>query len=148
MTTSSQVNPFSILQSAEQPSPLTVLPSSHSCPLVLSTANKRPSPHAVAQGPPVVGHIGPRRQNDEQPSPLPPVASSHCSDPSLMPLPHTVVVHVVGPTQPAKSAGGCVHIQPSGSPAGLLSRRQTELHPSPSTVLPSSHCSFPASTPS
>src|SRR5450432_3723084 len=114
--TVSQVNPFSIMHFEEQPSPSTVLPSSHSLP---SPANRRPLPQTFMQPPPATGHLGSIRQKGEQPSPVTLLPSSHCSEPSGLPLPQTLVVQVVGPTQPpappsaAAAAVGDVHNQPS-----------------------------------
>src|SRR5579863_4888251 len=164
--TSVQTKPGSILQSEEQPSPLTVLPSSH-C-FVVSPGNSSPLPHTVVHAPGPVGHLGSRRQKGEQPSPVTSLPSSHCSEPSTILSPQVVVVQVVGPLQvsaappsappseppsaapPSTTNGtvGVVHTQPSGCEAGLLSSVQSEEQPSPSTVLPSSHCSLPATLPS
>ncbi len=93
-----QVKPSSILQSEEQPSPLTALPSSHA-----SVPSKRPSPHFVVQPPPVGGQVGSAIQLAVHPSPrsLFLVAGSQPSEPSTTPLPHTVA------WQPA-----VVHTQP------------------------------------
>src|SRR5437868_5081023 len=125
VVTSLHVKPFSMWQSLPQPSPLTVLPSSHSWPLSLSMARKRPSPHAVAQGPPPGGQTGSSRQKGEQPSPVVALPSSHCSEPSFFLSPHVVLAHVVGPVQPL--AFGEVQSQPSGSATGRLSSRQIAL---------------------
>src|SRR5579863_10361345 len=125
--------PGSILQSAEQPSPLTVLPSSHCFP---SPGRSKPLPQTLVQAPPIGGQDGSRRQKGEQPSPLTVLPSSHCSDPSLMLFPQTVVVQVVGPVQPL-AAFGEVQSHPSGCDAGLLSSVQMALQPSPSVLLPS-----------
>src|SRR6185436_9143153 len=131
-----QEKPRSILQSAEQPSPETVLPSSHSWPLVLSMGKSSPSPQTVVQGPPAGGQVGSRRHRGEQPSPASLLPSSHGSEPSRTPLPHTV-----------RWQGwlGCGQIQPELSPVSIA---QVGLQPSPAVVLPSSHCSGASRTPS
>src|SRR5579862_7196772 len=139
------VNPGSILQSDEQPSPFTVLPSSHCLP---SPVRIKPLPHTLVQAPPAAAHLGSRRQNGEQPSPVTSLPSSHCSEPSTLPFPHTVVVHVVGPLHiagdppslppsapTAPPVTGEVQTHPSGTLAGLLSSVQLALQPSPSVVL-------------
>jgi hypothetical protein len=64
-----------------------------------------------------------------------------------LPFPQTVVVHTVGPTQPPAPLA-LVHDQPSACVGGLLSSVHSGLQPSPATVLPSSHCSAPATLPS
>src|SRR5258707_8526193 len=142
-TVSVQANPGSILQLLEQPSPLTVLPSSHSWPFCLSMGSSNPSPQAVAQAPPAAGQTGSSRQNGEQPSPVFEFLSSHCSLPSRLPSPHIVPVQVVGPMQPL-ACTVVAHFQPSAPVAGLLSSAQVGVQPSPAALLPSSHCSLPA----
>src|SRR3954463_4306801 len=72
-------------QFAEQPSPLTLLPSSQ-----FSLALLEPSPHC-SQGWPGNGHDQPppcSLQAEVQPSPSTLLPSSHCSLLSLAPLPH------------------------------------------------------------
>src|SRR5262245_58244133 len=73
--------------------------------------------------------------------------SSHCSLPSTILLPQVVVVQVVGPMQLFACVGD-EHFQPSAPVTGLLSRAHVGLQPSPAVVLPSSHCSVPATFPS
>src|SRR5450432_1297039 len=148
-----QLKPSSFLHFEEQPSPSTVLPSSQFVGSIRSAGRSRPSPQADMQGPPVGGQTGSRRQNGEQPSPVTMLPSSHCSEPSLILFPQVVVVHVVGPTQPAAPpsappAAGDVQLQPSATATGLPSSVHCALQPSPSTMLPSSHCSLPATLPS
>src|SRR5262245_11638134 len=121
-----QVKPGSIVHVAEQPSPPTVLPSSHS---FLSPGNSRPLPHTVLHGPPPGGHTGSRRQSGEHPSPVTVLPSSHCSEPSCLPLPQVVAAHTVGPVQPPAPLA-LVHDQPSAFVAARLSRVQSGLQPS------------------
>src|SRR5580692_7712715 len=107
-----------------QPSPETMLPSSHcSAPAMM------PSPHALAthfvSG---VGHCHPGSSMhvDEQPSPDTALPSSHVSLPVTLPSPHlTVETHGASGWGQTKFA----------------SSWHSELQPSPETVLPSSHCS-------
>src|SRR5690242_425636 len=120
------VKPGSILHSDEQPSPLTVLPSSHS---FLSPGSSRPLPHTVLHAPPPGGHTGSRRQSGEQPSPVTVLPSSHCSEPSALPFPQTVAVHTVGPVQPPAPLA-LVQDQPSACVGGLLSSVHRGLQPS------------------
>src|SRR3954452_2592909 len=121
----SQTKPFSSLQSAEQPSPEMVLPSSHSCPPARSDFSSSPSPHAVLQGPPAAGQTGSRRQKGEQPSPVSLLPSSHCSDPSALPSPQTVR------TQGWPAVG---QPHPLPSVAAGDSMMQVGLQPSPAMV--------------
>src|SRR5260221_10799793 len=136
--TSLHLKPGSTLHVPEQPSPSTVLPSSHSWPFALSMASSNPSPQAVAHAPPAAGQTGSRRQKGEQPSPVAVLPSSHCSEPSLTLFPQTDVVHVVGPLQPsvAPLPPGDVQTQPSAPAPGLLSRVQSAPQPPPPVVLP------------
>src|SRR5580704_5265251 len=82
----------SIWQSELQPSPDTVLPSSHCSPMSSSTT---PSPQNSIfwHGCPGLGqvHPGSRAQVEEQPSPETVLPSSHCSLPATWPSPHTFV---------------------------------------------------------
>src|SRR5688500_101465 len=84
--------PASISQFASQPSPLVVLPSSHSSePLILL------SPHACSrvQGWPATGHTNDVfcTQVELQPSSSTVLPSSHCSTPlTRTPSPHTIVL--------------------------------------------------------
>src|SRR4051812_5228696 len=63
-----------LVQLLSQPSPLTLLPSSHSSP-----ASSMPLPQSMP---------GSFWQVDEQPSPSAVLPSSHCSPASLVPSPH------------------------------------------------------------
>src|SRR5690348_15455735 len=112
--------PCSTLQVLEQPSPETVLPPSHSWPAATSTGRSSPSPQAVLQAPPALGQTGSFRQKGEHPSAVSLLPSSHCSDPSSVPLPQ--VVRVQG--WPAVG-----HCQPSRSVMAGSSRRQVGLQP-------------------
>src|SRR5699024_4572623 len=119
--------------------PSILFPSSHSRPAAISAGNRMPSPHSEVHFPPPDGQVGSISQNAEQPSPPSVLPSSHCSLPSRMPSPHSVRV---------QSSPGSSHNQPPPPSGGVGSRRQSEEHPSPSTSLPSSHCSSPAMIPS
>src|SRR5512140_1400687 len=112
------VQPGSVLQSFEQPSPLPALPSSHSS---LSTM---PSPHWEVQPWPLV-HDGSFWQSIEQPSKGRLLPSSQPSAPSTFLSPHTVDVHLLGAPE---------HFQPSSS-------LHVAEQPSPLSLLPSSHSS-------
>src|SRR5947209_5654969 len=116
-----QSQPGSRWQSAEQPSPDVVLPSSHS-----SSGSLRPSPHGEVQ-PMVPTHSGSDRQSAVQPSPPITLPSSQDSSPSLMWSPQTVMWHM---------AFGVGQANPG-------STRQLSLQPSADVVLPSSHVSDP-----
>ena len=144
------LKPGSTLQFDEQPSPSTVLPSSQFCPFGLSTGSSRPSPQTVAHAPPAGGADGleaAERRAAVARDRVAVVALLGAFDLAL--LPHTVVVQVVGPLQPAcAAAAGVVQIQPSAFATGLLSSVQVALQPSPRSLLPSSHCSLPATLPS
>src|SRR3989442_1653224 len=81
------------MQLDEQPSPVTVLPSSHCSP-----GSSRASPHIAAvvivQAPPAGGQVQPAvttMQSAEQPCTPVVVPSSHASLPSTTPSPHTIV---------------------------------------------------------
>src|SRR5258708_22180249 len=111
-----------------------LLPSSHCCPLALSTGRRMPSPHTDAQAPPPAGQLGSLRQNGLQPSPELLLPSSHSSEPSCTPLPQVVC------TQGWPGVG---HIQAFLCVGPGLSSWHVELQPSPARVLPSSHCSLP-----
>ena len=113
-------------QSAEQPSPEVVLPSSHS-----SSGSLRPSPHGEVQ-PMVPWHTGSDRQSAVQPSPPITLPSSQDSLPSLIASPQTVGWH---------SVFGVGQANPG-------STRQMSLQPSPGVMLPSSQVSRPRSMPS
>ena len=121
-----QSHPGSIMQSALQPSPEVVLPSSHS-----SSSSLRPSPHGEAQ-PEVPTQTGSARQSALQPSPPKTLPSSHDSSPSRTPSPQTVgwqATPGVGQAEPG-------------------STRHASLQPSPGMSLPSSQVSPPITMPS
>src|SRR3954454_18170024 len=84
-----QSHPGSRWQSAEQPSPDVVLPSSHS-----SSGSLSPSPHGDVQ-PMVPWQTGSDRQSPVQPSPPIRLPSSQDSLPSLILSPQTVMWHIV-----------------------------------------------------
>src|ERR1017187_4659528 len=95
-----QVHPDSTLQSAEQPSPLARLASSHS-----SLPKMMPSPHADA-------HMSPEQsgsiwQSEEQPSKGMLLPSSHTSPASIFRSPQMAVL-VVPPAPPVDVAGTVV----------------------------------------
>src|SRR5262245_58881535 len=109
------------------------LPSSHSS-LVCLTLSPQVSPWQVAL----------------QPSLLAMLESSHCSTPSITPLPHDVsrltsalqaAPYIVLPSPHCSPRGTCVR------PSPQTSTRQVELQPSPETLLWSSHASTPSLTP-
>jgi len=122
------MKPDSIWQVDEQPSPETLLPSSHCSP-----ESRMPSPHFPVQGPLAV-QLGSTWQVDEQPSYGTVLPSSHPSDPSFLPSPQVVAWHSVG-------VGVPVHAQPGF-------QRQVEEQAFFSTAMPGSHCSVPMMTPS
>src|SRR3954464_2659485 len=129
MAVSSHVYPSSSWQSFEQPSPETLFPSSHFCPASLSTGKSRPSPHEVAQAPPSPGHTGSLRQKGLHLSPESWFLSSHCSEPSTIPLPQLVRVQ------------GCPGVRPCqafGSVGPGLSSWHVGEQPSPALALASS----------
>src|SRR5215471_15944393 len=160
-----QVNPGSIVQVGEHPSPETLLPSSHASPTTM------PSPHFDTHDAPV--QSGSRRQSSEQPSNGRALPSSQLSVPSMTPSPHFVGVQTLGlplhfqpistlqvAEQPSpavafpssQSSGGTCTPSPQratrwhGCPAGWHEKpgsttRQSAEHPSPDTLLPSSHAS-------
>jgi hypothetical protein len=122
-------NPCSTVeQSAEQPSPPTVLPSSHA-----SVPATMESPHVVAHtvGGPAL-HEKPHSivQEEEHPSLFWRLLSSHCSPPMRMPSPHT------GKTPPPPT-----HVPVVCHPS---SRSQALEQPSPLLLFPSSHSSSAA----
>src|SRR5688572_16141683 len=84
----SQTKPASIVQSAAQPSPAVVLPSSQSSPMT------RPSPHSELQGP--AAQSGSAWHNAEQPSKGSVLPSSQLSAPSCTPSPQVVAEHALG----------------------------------------------------
>src|SRR6478736_2272595 len=88
LAVSEHMKPPSFLQSEEQPSPLLVLPSSHSSPI------SRPSPHSEVQ--PVSVHFGSVWQVEEQPSNGTVLPSSQLSAPSFFPSPHLVGEQTLG----------------------------------------------------
>src|SRR5260221_350420 len=117
--TDGQLQPVSIVQVELQPSPDSVLPSSH-----CSCGNFRPSPHTAVHVPPL--QRGSTPHQGEQPSYGLRLPSSHCSKPCTRRSPHTSVEE--------HGAPGTWHTK-NGS------RRHVELQPSPPMPLPSSHCS-------
>jgi len=119
------LKPSSTLQSAEQPSPSVVLPSSQSSPRTM------PSPQAEVQAL-VPSQAGSLRQSDEQPSKGMALPSSHASAPSTLPSPQVVGVQVLGLP---------VHLNP-------ISTLQPSEQPSPLSTRPSSHCSGKTASPS
>jgi hypothetical protein len=120
----SQVNPFSMVQVAEQPSPSKLLPSSQAS---LMTS---PSPQSEVQD--SAWQFGSRKHKDEQPSNGAELPSSQLSAPSTMELPHSASEQTLG--EPS-------HFLPSS----ILQRSE---QPSPGAVLPSSQRSLDATTPS
>src|SRR5262247_334812 len=119
-----QVNPGSIVQVAEHPSPATLLPSSHGSPTTM------PSPHFDTQDAPA--QSGSPRQSLEQPSKGRALPSSQLSVPSTTPSPHVVGVQALGLP---------VHFQP-------ISTLQVAEQPSPAVAFPSSQSSGRTCTPS
>src|SRR6187402_2335062 len=84
--------PGSIWHASEQPSPGTLLPSSH-----VSGATASPSPQLPVQPCPLlVLQSGSTRQLMSQPSKGTVLLSSHVSVPSITPSPHTVSRHTLG----------------------------------------------------
>src|ERR1017187_2603033 len=97
------VQPVSMVHVELQPSPDTVLPSSHA-----SCGNFSPSPHTAVHVPPL--HLGSMVHVGEQPSYGMRLPSSHSSKPSFTPSPHTVR------WQTDCGAVGCVaHAKPGSS---------------------------------
>ena len=152
MATVAQLNPASIWQVDEQPSPLTALPSSQ-----VSPVSMLPFPQLVEQAcvlPAELRQVGSLVQVLEQPVPSPLkrpfgpvhptgnvvglVPQSQASPDSFTPLPQMAVVHFPGAGAPASSS--------DRSEAG--STWQVLEQPSPLVVLPSSHVSLPSMTPS
>src|SRR3954471_15320199 len=121
----------SLRQKGEQPSPVSLLPSSHS-----SEPSLVPLPQVVrAQAWPGVRHCQPSHSvgpagssthSELQPSPLFMLPSSHCSGPTLMPSPQRV----------GRQAAPDGQVQP-------VSTAQTAEQPSPAVLLPSSQVSPP-----
>src|SRR5262245_7095959 len=93
-----QVRPGSTWQADEQPSPLTLLPSSH------SSDTTRPSPHGDEHTP--VPQPGSFWQSAEHPSKGIVLPSSQLSAPSFFLSPHIVCVHLLGAPS---------HFQPTSS---------------------------------
>src|SRR5450432_1412904 len=121
---SAHMKPGSILHLSEQPSPLRVLPSSHSSPMT------RPSPQSDTHAPAL--QLGSVWQTALQPSYGSALPSSQLSAPSFLPSPQTVGVHTLGVPS---------HLKPSSSV-------QRAEQPSPGVVLPSSQNSGSVVTPS
>src|SRR5580693_8507756 len=125
-----QLHPVSIVQVELQPSPEAVFPSSHCSP-----GNTSPSPHTAVHVPPEqcgsIVHVG------EHPSYGMVFPSSHSSSPSLVPSPQVVWWQA--------DAGGGDGFAMHAQPGSIL---QVELHPAVPSVLPTSHCSLPATIPS
>ena len=140
-----------------QPSPLTVLPSSH-----CSGAVRNPSPHTgvrVLQVPVQVAVLGgsqssapsllttPSPQSSSthpavQPSPFAVFPSSHCSGGVWNPSPHTGLRVVQLPVQVAVPGGSQSSAPASFTrPSPQNSSTQPDVQPSPFAVFPSSHCS-------
>src|SRR5215471_836702 len=111
------VNPGSIVQVGEQPSPATVLPSSHASPTTM------PSPHFDTHDAPA--QLGSLRQSSEQPSNGRALPSSQLSVPSITPSPHFVGVQTLGAP---------LHLKP-------ISTLQVAEQPSPGVAFPSSQSS-------
>ena len=126
-----QEDPGSTRQVVEQPSPPTLLPSSHiSVPMII------PSPQAGTHLRPGTRHSYPVStllQSAEQPSPPAVLPSSQASLAASLPSPHTEVI--------VQTLGEPVQVQPSGI-------WQIALQPSPPVLLPSSHPSPVSSVPS
>jgi hypothetical protein len=118
------LKPISSLHVAEQPSPLTVLPSSHISPVVIT-----PSPQAGLQGLPGTRHCHPDStvlQLSEQPSPLTVLPSSQTSSEVRMPFPHLARFS---------------HFCPGVGQFQFASVWHMRLQPSPLSVFPSSQFS-------
>src|SRR4051794_17238998 len=94
------LNPASTLQSAVQPSPSTVLPSSHASPTTM------PSPHVDAQAPVALVQVGSVWQSAEHLSNGVMLPSSQLSAPSTMRSPHVVC---------EQALGAPLHFQPSST---------------------------------
>jgi hypothetical protein len=125
-----QAYPGVCLQVAPQPSPPSVLPSSHSSPF-----SSRPLPHPSARHLPVVyeqAQPSSRRQLSWQPSPGTRFPSSHRSSPSRTPSPQC-----------------CLQTdRPSTGKQDQPNSTRHPLQPSPDTLLPSSHTSEASIAPS
>src|SRR5580698_9318294 len=126
-----QVQPGSTMHVELHPSPFVVLPSSHP-----SWGNLSPSPQTAVHVPPA--HLGSIVHVGEQPSYGTRLQSSHCSEPSFTQSPHTVLWQT--------DAGGVPMIT-QAQPGSIV---HVALHASllVPLLLPSSHCSFPATIPS
>src|SRR5690242_4688909 len=110
----------------EQPSPETVLPSSHCSP-----GSRTPSPHR-----------GSCWQVDEHPSPEIVFPSSHCSPGSTSPSPQRGSRWRVEEQPPPETVLPSSHVSPTSTmPLPQPSSRHDDEQPSPEAVLPSSHCS-------
>ena len=125
-----QVAPGSIWQLLEQPSPLTVLPSSQAS-LPLRTL----SPQIGTQGLPGTGQRQPASTAEQlaaQPSPDPVLLSSQAS---------------VGASRPSPQMAVSKHALPMFGQTQLFSIWQSGVQPSPAVMLWSSHCSPGSSMP-
>ena len=148
-----------LLQSALQPSPPSVLPSSHASPgsitplphpctlqsapqsaMVAGSAGSQASPASQSVIP--LPQLSSLRQSPLQPSPPSKFPSSHTSPGSTIPLPQPVSLQVA--VQPPTGSGGS-HSSPATQSVmplpQLSSLRQSELQPSPPSELPSSQTS-------
>src|SRR5262245_8436848 len=114
------------LQVDEQPSPSTVLPSSH-CSLCRTST--MPLPHAGSW------------QVASQPSPLMAFPSSHCSPTGWMPLPQAVAVQLVSQPSPFTWLPSSHCSLPAFTPLPQRGTVQLLSQASPSMALPSSHSS-------
>ena len=121
------VNPASMVQVDEQPSPDRLLPSSHCSPV-----SRMPSPHLPVHAPDPA-QAGSTWQVDEQPSNGTVLPSSQPSAPSFLPSPQVVWWHSV--------TGLPVQAQPGF-------QRQFAEQAFFSTVMPGSHGSLPVRMPS
>src|SRR5262245_25239850 len=116
----------------EQPSPDTVLPSSHCSP-----GSRMPSPQR-----------GSCWQVAEQPSPDTVLPSSHCSPGSRTPSPQRGSRWQVAEQPSPETVFPSSHVSPkSTTPLPQASIRHVAEQPSPETVLPSSHCSLGSTIP-
>jgi len=153
----------------EHPSPFTVLPSSHSSELCFL-----PSPQTVIQAviapfkdcpfsvqtvqssgsvavPPVQKDEASITHPNVHPSLFSTFPSSQASEACFLPSPHCAVQAVLsafGDVPPAQTVhvSAVVVVPPEQAESASIS--QTELHPSPSAVFPSSHSSEECSLPS
>src|SRR5258706_379218 len=115
--TDGQLQPVSIVQVELQPSPDSVLPSSH-----CSCGNFRPSPHTA-------GHVAP------QPSPGTLLPSSHVSLPCTRRSPHTSVEEHGAPGTWHTKNGSRRHVELQPSPPMPLP--SSHCSPSPAWITPS-----------